>query len=225
MRDGILKIAQNVGASLAGITDVESLPASPTYHAYAKMELPESVRSILVVALRHGLDKPELDWWDDQKGGSPGNRILIDMADTLIQHLSDAFNLNAQQLPYHTEKGGIFLKDAAVLAGLGIIGKNNLLITREFGPRVRLRALTLDLKIEPKKPAHFNPCEDCPTICWSLCPQNAFSNDSYSKTECERQMKEDVKNKAEPGKPSETQSAKICIKYCRECELGCPIGS
>jgi epoxyqueuosine reductase len=37
-------------------------------------------------------------------------------------------------LPYKVEEGGMFLKDAATLAGLGIIGKNNLLITPEFEP-------------------------------------------------------------------------------------------
>jgi epoxyqueuosine reductase len=37
-------------------------------------------------------------------------------------------------LQYKVEEAGMFLKDAATLAGLGIIGKNNLLITPEFEP-------------------------------------------------------------------------------------------
>jgi len=45
--------------------------------------------------------------------------------------------INACPLPYRVEQGGILLKDAAVLAGLGVTGKNNLVITPQLaGPCV-----------------------------------------------------------------------------------------
>jgi len=72
-------------------------------------------------------------------------------------------------LPYHIENGGIYLKDAAVLAGLGTIGRNNLLITPEFGPRVRLRALLAGVDLPPTGPAGFDPCEGCPAPCLTDC--------------------------------------------------------
>ncbi|MEA3231699.1 MAG: hypothetical protein U9Q05_08095 [Thermodesulfobacteriota bacterium] len=53
--------------------------------------------------------------------------------------------ITAEKLPYHIESGGIFLKDAAALAGLGCIGKNNMLVLMKYGPRVRLRALLLNI--------------------------------------------------------------------------------
>jgi len=34
--------------------------------------------------------------------------------------------------------GDVSLRHAAVAAGLGVVGRNNLLVTPEFGPRVRL---------------------------------------------------------------------------------------
>jgi len=52
------------------------------------------------------------------------------------------------------------LKDAAVLAGLGCIGKNNLLLTPEYGSRVRLRAFTIDLVLPSTGPLPFDPCEN-----------------------------------------------------------------
>jgi len=42
------------------------------------------------------------------------------------------------------EKGGVYLKDAAVVAGQGGVGKNNLLLDRRWGPRVRLRAVLIE---------------------------------------------------------------------------------
>jgi len=100
---------------------------------------------VLVLALVHDEGESELDWWDGERG-TPGNRRLESIAKSLRQWLKEDLNSDAHLLPYHVEKGGIFLKDAAVLAGLGTIGMNNLLITPEFGPRVRLRALLLDVK-------------------------------------------------------------------------------
>jgi epoxyqueuosine reductase len=103
-------------------------------------------------------------------------------------------NSNAHLLPYHVEKGGIFLKDAAVLAGLGTIGMNNLLITPEFGPRVRLRALFLDAELAPTGPTDFAPCAGCDMPCRSACPQEAFKSGSYRKALCSEQMKTDEAN-------------------------------
>jgi epoxyqueuosine reductase len=97
-------------------------------------------------------------------------------------------------LPYKVEEGGVFLKDAATLAGLGMIGKNNLLITPEFGPRVRFKALFLDVDLEPTSPIDFTPCEGYDMPCRRVCPQEAFRNVSYSRALCDTQMGEDVAN-------------------------------
>ena len=198
------------GASLAGIANVVSLRDTPSYKIYGPVEWPVEAKSTLVLALPHEASDPELDWWDDKKGGTPGNRQLIKMAKSLSKCLSEEFNIRVRPLPYHVEKGGIFLKDAAVLAGLGIIGKNNLLITPGFGPRVRLRALFLDLVLESTGPIDFNPCEACNNMpCRHSCPQNAFRDGSYNRMLCNEQMKRDEANKA------------IFVKYCRACELAC----
>ncbi len=84
-----------------------------------------------------------MDWWSG-RFDPPGNRILADIARRLCDWIPAAFGVRTFHLPYHIERGGTYLKDAAVVAGLGCIGRNNLLVTRQYGPRVRLRALTLD---------------------------------------------------------------------------------
>jgi epoxyqueuosine reductase len=63
-------------------------------------------------------------------------------------------------LSYFIETGGIYLKDTAVLAGLGCIGKNNMLVTPELGPKVRLRALLLEEDLTPTGPIDFDPCKN-----------------------------------------------------------------
>jgi len=64
---------------------------------------------------------------------------------------------------------GFSHKRAAVLAGLGWIGKNCLLITPEFGPRVRLATILIDRELPPGTPTIESRCGAC-TACTAACP-------------------------------------------------------
>jgi len=66
-------------------------------------------------------------------------------------------------------------KHAAVLAGLGTLGKHSLLITPEFGPRVRLACLLTEAPLEetPPPPRLKNPCARC-QACIKVCPAQAI---------------------------------------------------
>jgi epoxyqueuosine reductase QueG len=60
-------------------------------------------------------------------------------------------------------------KRAAVDAGIGWIGKNDLLITHEFGPRVFLRAVLADYPFPCDKLSQTQRCGDC-MVCVDACP-------------------------------------------------------
>ena len=64
-------------------------------------------------------------------------------------------------------------KHAAVAAGLGTIGRNGLLITPEFGPRVRLACLLTNAPLEPTPLPAENFCKDC-QACIRACPSYAL---------------------------------------------------
>ena len=228
----IVERARELGASLAGIATVADLRNSRSYQVYDQasyyqdyegVEWPADARSVLALALVHAPSEPELDWWDYQPGRTHGNRRLMSIAQSLKQWLEDELGIIARPLPYRVEQGGVLLKDAAALAGLGVIGKNNLLITPEFGPRVRLRALFLDAELEPTGPIDFSPCDGCDMPCWRACPRVAFGSGTYSRALCDLQMKEDEANEVviqgwlDEGSPGRVR------KYCRACELACPI--
>ena len=117
--------------------------------------------------------------------------------------------------------GGIFLKDAAVLAGLGWLGKNNLVITPQFGPRVRFRALLLDVDLESTGPTDFAPYGPCDELCNRICPQGAFGSGSYQDALCTKQMREDRKNEIILKKWGSDNSPGTCVQYCRACERAC----
>jgi epoxyqueuosine reductase len=219
--DEIIEKAVACGATAAGATSAEKLAAAPSYSA-AGMEaaLPEDA-AVLVLALEHPENRPELDWWDGDRG-TPGNRRLIDIARQTCSWLEQAHGIQAGDLPYYVQAGGAFLKDAAVLAGLGVIGRNNLLITPGFGPRVRLRAILIDHPLTPGPPLDdFSPCSGCPSPCHEACPQNAFDTGDYARPPCTVQMNEDVQNRRETVQNGVTLQQ---VRYCRACELACPAG-
>lgn len=126
------------------------------------------------------------------------------------------------------------------MAGLGCIGKNNILVTPEYGPRVRLRAILLDLQIAATGPIDFDPCGACDEPCRKACPEKAFENIVFSAAElglehlpartgcyvrstCNLQMLKNNEDAVEDIDPESGGLEKI-IKYCRRCELACPVG-
>ena len=70
-------------------------------------------------------------------------------------------------------------KSAAVLAGLGWIGKSSLLCTPTHGPRVRLGALFTDARLKPDTPFMVNHCGEC-RICQDACPIGAVTGEEVS---------------------------------------------
>ncbi len=68
----------------------------------------------------------------------------------------------------------------AIDAGLGQLGRNGLLITPQYGPRVRLCKIFTDLPLGPDKPIEFGVkefCEEC-KLCAQQCKAVAISMDN-----------------------------------------------
>jgi epoxyqueuosine reductase len=232
----IVAKAKELGASLAGIARVDDLKASrsfeiydkkPYYPEYKGVEWKNEHRSVLVWALAHPPSEPRLDWWSLKVPGfTPGNRVLRKQSRRLRIWLGEELGIAALSLPYQIEYGGTFLKDSAVLAGLGVIGKNNLLVTPEYGSDLRLRGIFLEADLEPTCPMDdFDPCNGCDMPCHSACPRGAFRNGSYDQSLCKQQMDQnDADFEKLDGSIMGIEESSDVIVYCRECENACPVG-
>ena len=108
----IVAKAKSLGASLAGIADAGLLKQSPSHIIYPRMAQnlavgsretakgiepgqiawPPNARSVVVIAVEHKKDEPQLDWWDGRKGTS-GNRILIQINNTLSDWVEENFDI------------------------------------------------------------------------------------------------------------------------------------
>ncbi len=72
-----------------------------------------------------------------------------------------------------THEGRYSHKKAAVLAGLGRVGKSTLFIHPVHGPRVRLGTLFTDCPLPVSAPSTFSACQEC-DLCVKACPAQAI---------------------------------------------------
>jgi epoxyqueuosine reductase len=230
----IVEKAKELGATLAGIATVADLKASPSYEAYDKspfykeykgVEWREEYKSVLVWTLVHPASEPILDWWSLKVPGfTPGNRMLKTQSTKLRTWLGEELGISALSLPYQIEYGGAFLKDSAALAGLGVIGKHNLLVTPEFGTRLRLRGIFMEAELEPTGPIDFDPCNGCDMPCHRACPRGAFRSGAFERVFCKQEQDQrDADFEILDGSIMGIEEASEVVKYCRNCEFACPV--
>lgn len=106
------------------------------------------------------------------------NRQLNEIALALTNHLNGkghrAYLVPASQtIDTQRLTGAISHKLVAHLGGLGFIGKSCLLVTPQFGGRVRLATVLTDAPLPADSPAE-GQCGDCDK-CVTLCPVRAFT--------------------------------------------------
>lgn len=107
-------------------------------------------------------------------------------------------------------------KKAGVLAGLGAFGKSQLLIHPEWGPWMRMRAVTTDAPLAPDEPVEFWPCEGCGR-CIEACPPGALSEDGIDGDVCCGVV-------GNVDAPSVIGLSALGKVNCEECMRACPVG-
>jgi epoxyqueuosine reductase QueG len=140
------------------------------------------------------------------------NFIAHDVSRWLINKGWSALPVPAS-MPYNlkTLQGVVSHKLTAHLAGLGWIGKSCLLLTPEFGPRIRFTTVLTDapLSVGIKQEKKCGKC----TACIDACPVNALKNVEFS-------ADDDVEIRFDTAKCSEYRSK----HPCGLCVSSCPIG-
>ncbi len=230
LEDWIRKKAANYGCKLVGFAEINDIVQKEFLKGIEIDGSPAKTAIILGMVL----EDPIQDAWTQSPLWSRGKNYI----DEALAHVATvlALELAKQGFPSRPlSYGGAYLKHLAVYAGLGIIGRNNLLITPKYGPHIRLRGLLTYASLTPSKLliGKFAPCAKCPPIppCIQACPAGALTATS--------QPKENHSNSKEPHSPRSNYKKETCHNYslahlkeigpftylwCRACEEACPIG-
>ena len=167
--------ARGLGFELFGVAPPDEFPGAPPW-----------TRSVVVLgmpALDPALDfELYLEEGDHRRWSKWVYERLVAGAARLALLLA-AEGHRAQPLTYEDSLAVLDLKAAAVRAGLGVRGLNTLLITRHYGPRVRLGAVFTDLYLPPDQPVVDYYCVSC-TLCLAACPTGALGLDGLDRSRC-----------------------------------------
>jgi len=142
-------------------------------------------------------DKPTHTYYHHYRSAN----FLIDQISFKVANLIEKWGYEAVVVPASQsvdqgeikEYRGIFPhKTAATLAGLGWVGKSGLLVTKEYGPRIRLGTILTNLPLPTAEPILEGECGDC-RLCAVHCPAMAIQGDCNWMQGMDRNMLVDAK--------------------------------
>ncbi len=211
-----LKIkATDLGAELFGVADVAGIKE--------KIELPKESLSNLnrAISLGVALCKETLDTIQEapNKIYFHHYRTVNTFLDQLTFRLSNFIQrqgFKALAIPaslildWEKQSSHLSHKKIALLAGLGWIGRNNLLVNKKFGSRFRLASILTDMPLAVDRPKKQD-CGEC-RRCIEVCPVEAIGEDrlKFFHQKCFEKLKSFQKN----GLVGHYICG-ICVKVCK----------
>lgn len=186
--------AFKMNADFIGIADAACFE-NPEYTGNKPQDVMASVRSVIIL----GVGVPRGTFETLPEGRAEYTNTLMAATATLrivafqIAKLIEKEGYRATIVPTEgsefgywyanreTLKANLSIKYAAYHAGLGNFGMNHLLITKDYGPRVRMTAILTNAPLEKREKDTLLPfinekCSKC-SKCIEICPAGAISLD------------------------------------------------
>lgn len=170
-------IAKLFGADLVGITDFD-----PRWHYSERPDvrtmtptsndLPEGLSQVIVMG--HAMDAALVETYPSALAGAATGREYSHEAAIVMQVAAYIRNLGYRAVASMNDTALVI--PYAVKAGLGEYGRNQMVLTPEFGPRVRFSKIFTDMPLavdSPKALGLKDYCEDC-DVCAVACPVKAL---------------------------------------------------
>jgi len=222
LKNQIEEVMLSSGFDMVGVANVERFKGAP--EGRRPTDILPRARSV-IVGVVHILDSVCDDLPETRYEYTNQFYVLngtLGSTSTKVARLLEEEGYRAIPIPaayprINKELMGVFShRHAAVLAGLGEIGLSNLVITPQFGARVRLVSIVTEVPLEPDRPYGKSLCrerqKECGKACVTSCPVEAISlNGKVNKDRCLRYQEQ-------------IMPWSVIERRCGMCLGMCPIG-
>ncbi len=218
IKDKIKEIAFKNGVDLFGIASVDRFENAPK--GFHPKDIYSKTESVIAFAIKL---PTETLFADNPIPFTHVNTLAMQKMDLITYDISvelDKLGLKNILIPtddpylyWDNDKqegrGILSLRHVGYLTGLGKLGRNNLLINKDYGNMIQIGALLTNEKFESDPLADYEVCPPNCRICLDNCPQKALTGETVIQKECR------------PLSNFKTEKG-FTIKKCFECRKKCP---
>ena len=170
------------GASMVGFADLSELPAEARAGMQSAISIAVALDASIISEISDG---PTRRYYKEY---TRANEFLSRLSGIAVEYIQTrGYNARAIDPTVRIEgqaKKSLSTplphKTVATRAGLGWVGKSALLITKTYGPAVRLATVLTDAPLEAGRPVDDSLCGDC-TKCVDRCPAGAIVGENWRK--------------------------------------------
>ena len=196
-QDFLKQTAFELGADLVGFCALESAPVKDLPHLRYALSIGVKLSDAILQTIDSA---PSFVYFQHYR---TANALLDNIAFRLSREIE---KLGHSALPVaasqslgknNPSRGVLPHKTAAVLSGLGFVGKSGLFLSEKYGSKVRLATILTDMPLQAESPVIENGCGNC-TICQTACPAGAIfgalptkdGERNFDPEKCSKYMKE-----------------------------------
>ncbi len=211
----IEELSKSLGADLYGIADVIAMRSDFFFPSYLTARMDRAVSlgiRLLDGVLEEIQGKPTRLYYHHYRQ----TNILLDHISLKVASFIQREGFQTLPIPasqiidWEKQRGHLSHKEIAKQAGLGWIGRNNLLVNPQFGSRLRFASILTDMELSPDA-VIFKDCEECEE-CLKVCPAGAIKKkkEDFDYTACFEKLRA-FKREGLTGQ----HICGVCIKACK----------
>lgn len=221
--DEVKNMVINLGAEDCGIANIERFAGAP--HGFHPTDIYRDCKSVVVYLKSFPHGAVIADNLIPYTHSSNVTFMELDHVGLELCRKLQTKGIQAVMVPCDTpyeywdaEKmrgmGILSMRHAGYLAGLGILGKNTLLINRRFGNMIYIGAVLANIDLEPDPLATDPVCPPNCRICIDACPVRALDGVTVDQSKCRKY------STAKTGRDYNVYVCNNCRKNCPHFQRG-----
>lgn len=182
-------LAAEIGADLCGIAVADAFSGAPP--GFHPRDIMPECQSVVVLACRF----PRIAMSLGPDGYTLTRNQMVKIMDVMAVSLAKVLQSQDIKAVPKTSLGGrrcsdgryrdsLSLKHAGLLAGLGVLGRNTLLINDKLGNMLWMSAVLINLTLAADPPAAYAACPPNCSACIRACPAGALGGELMDQLRC-----------------------------------------